>query len=70
MFTQEGVAMLSSVLRRTRAVRANIALMRAFVRLREALNSTAKLEELEKKYDVRFKNVFDTIKALMPPLTC
>jgi len=72
VFTQEGVAMLSSVLRSDRAVQANIAIMRAFVSLREALSSNAKLaaklKELEKKYDVQFKSVFDAIKMLMTPL--
>jgi hypothetical protein len=54
-FTQEGVAMLSTVLRTARAVQANIAIMRAFVRLREILTTyrdlAQKLEQLEKKYD-------------------
>ena len=65
--------MLSSVLRSSRAVQVNIAIMRAFVRLREMLMSNAdlsrKLLALEKKYDTHFKIVFDAIRELMdgPP---
>jgi ORF6N domain len=70
-FTQEGVAMLSSVLRSRRAVEVNIAIMRAFVRLRELLAShkelARKLEELEKKYDERFHLVFEAIRQLTAP---
>ena len=70
-FTQEGVAMLSSVLRSKRAVHVNIEIMRAFVRLRRILNEhrdlAKKLEELEKKYDAQFKIVFDAIRQLMAP---
>lgn len=70
-FTQEGVAMLSSVLRSERAVEVNIAVMRAFVRLRELLAShkdlTRKLAELEKKYDEQFQVVFEAIRQLMAP---
>jgi len=72
-FTEEGVAMLSGILRSRRAVLVNIAIMRAFVRLR-ALMAThkdlaGKLAELEKKYDSQFRSVFDAIRALMsaPP---
>ena len=65
--------MLSSVLRSKRAVLVNIAIMRAFVRLRQMLASNAdlarKLEELEKKYDHQFKIVFDAIRQLMTPST-
>jgi len=72
-FTQEGVAMLSSVLRSKRAVEVNIAIMRVFVRLRQLLASHAdlarKLEELEKKYDKQFAMVFDAIRKLMEPPT-
>ena len=68
-FTQEGVAMLSSVLNSPRAIRVNIEIMRAFVRLRQILVSNAGLErrlnELEEKYDVQFKVVFDAIRRLM-----
>ena len=70
-FTEEGVAMLSSVLRSARAVRVNIAIMRAFVRLRQMLRSNAdlarKLESLERKYDGEFDVVFQAIRELMAP---
>ncbi len=70
-FTQEGVAMLSGVLRSERAVLVNVAIMRAFVRLREILISNkdlaSRLGSLEKKYDVRFRVVFDAIRKLMEP---
>jgi hypothetical protein len=71
-FTEQGVAMLSSVLRSPRAIHVNIAIMRAFVRLREMLAShkdpATKLDELEKKYDAQFKVVFDAIRGLMRPV--
>ena len=68
-FTEQGVAMLSSVLKSKRAVQVNIEIMRAFVRLR-AIMSTHKdlarrLDQLEKKYDAQFKVVFDAIRQLM-----
>jgi phage regulator Rha-like protein len=70
-FTEQGVAMLSSVLKSKRAVQVNIEIMRAFVRLREILGThkdlARKLEELEKKYDTQFKVVFDAIRMLMEP---
>jgi len=70
-FTEQGVAMLSSVLRSNRAVQVNIEIMRAFVRLREVLAThkdlAAKLEAIEKKYDAQFKVVFDAIRQLMIP---
>ena len=70
-FTQEGVAMLSSVLRSERAVRVNIEIMRTFLRLRAMLASNVelagRLDELEKKYDARFRVVFDAIRQLMAP---
>lgn len=70
-FTEQGVAMLSSVLRSKRAVRVNVEIMRAFVRLRQMLAShkdlARKLEELERKYDAQFKVVFDAIRELMAP---
>ena len=70
-FTEQGVAMLSSVLRSKRAVRVNIEIMRAFVRLRRLLatneNLARKLAALEKKYDAQFKVVFDAIRHLMTP---
>jgi len=71
LLTEQGVAMLSSVLRSARAVQVNIAIMRTFVRLREMLLSNAdlarKLGALEKKYDAQFKVVFDAIRELMTP---
>ena len=70
-FTEQGVAMLSSVLNSDRAVQVNIEIMRAFVRLRQMLSSNAdlarKLESFEKKYDAQFKVVFDAIRQLMTP---
>jgi len=70
-FTEQGVAMLSSVLKSKRAVQVNIEIVRAFVRLRRLLESHAdlarKLEQLEKKYDAQFKVVFDAIRQLMTP---
>lgn len=70
-FTEQGVAMLSSVLRSDRAVAVNIEIMRTFVRLREILAShthlARKLNELEKKYDKQFSIVFDAIRQLMAP---
>ncbi len=72
-FTEQGVAMLSSTLRSARAVQVNIAIMRAFVRLRQMLLSNAdlpgKLLALENKYDSQFRIVFDAIRQLMegPP---
>ena len=70
-FTEQGVAMLSSVLRSKRAIQVNIAIMRAFVRLKEMIAThkglAHKLEELEKKYDKQFAVVFDAIRQLMAP---
>ena len=70
-FTEQGVAMLSSILKSRRAVQVNIEIMRTFVRLRRLLASHAdlarKLEALEKKYDAQFKVVFDAIRQLMAP---
>lgn len=70
-FTEQGVAMLSSVLRSPRAVRVNVEIMRAFVRLRQMLASNAelarRLDELERKYDAQFRVVFDAIRQLMIP---
>lgn len=69
VFTEQGVAMLSSVLKSRRARQVNIQIMRAFVKLRELVNSHSelakRLEDLERKYDAQFKSVFDAIKALM-----
>ncbi len=71
-FTEQGVAMLSSVLSSDRAVQVNVEIMRAFVRLRQILASheelRKKLDALEKKYDVQFKAVFEAIRQLMAPL--
>lgn len=70
-FTEQGVAMLSSVLRSERAVRVNIEIMRAFVRLRQILHShtdlARKLDAFERKYDSQFEIVFEAIRELMAP---
>ena len=70
-FTEQGVAMLSSVLRSPRAVMVNVEVMRAFVRLRGMLATNAdlawKLTALEKNYDAKFRLVFDAIRELMAP---
>jgi hypothetical protein len=70
-FTEQGVAMLSSVLRSGRAVMVNVEIMRAFVRLRAMLSShedlARKLAALEKKYDAQFRAVFEAIRQLMAP---
>lgn len=70
-FTEQGVAMLSSVLNSERAIKVNIEIMRAFVRLRQILLANKelakRLDELEKKYDAQFKVVFDAIRQLMAP---
>lgn len=71
VFTEQGVAMLSSVLRSKRAVQVNIEIMRTFVKLRRILAThedlARKLNALEKKYDAQFRVVFDTIRQLMAP---
>jgi len=71
VFTEQGVAMLSGVLRSKRAVLVNIEIMRAFVRLRRLLAShkelARKLDSLEKKYDKQFAAVFEAIRQLMAP---
>lgn len=70
-FTEQGVAMLSSVLKSKQAVRVNVEIMRAFVRLRELVGQnrdlTKRLNDLESKYDRQFKVVFDAIRELMTP---
>ena len=70
-FTEQGVAMLSSVLRSRRAIQVNIEIMRAFIRLRQMLAGHVelahKLDALEKKYDAQFKQVFEAIRQLMTP---
>jgi ORF6N domain len=69
VFTEQGVAMLSTVLNSERAILVNIEIMRAFVKLRQMLASNAelsrRLEELEGKYDKQFRVVFDAIRQLM-----
>lgn len=71
-FTEQGVAMLSSVLRSPRAIHVNIEIMRAFVRMRQLVSSSPdlvrKLDALERKYDAQFKVVFTAIKQLMMPV--
>ena len=71
VFTEQGVAMLSSVLQSRRAILVNIEIMRTFVRLRTMAGSVAelrrKVDALERKYDTQFKDVFDAIRALMAP---
>ncbi|TSA01174.1 MAG: ORF6N domain-containing protein [Nitrospiraceae bacterium] len=71
-FTEHGILMLSSVLNSERAVQVNIEIMRAFVWLREMIAShkdlAKRLDELEKKYDVQFRSVFDAIRQLMAPI--
>lgn len=68
-FTEQGVAMLSGILNSPRAVETNIAIMRTFVALRKLMETNkdlaAKIRQLEKKYDQRFKLVFDTIQKLI-----
>ena len=70
-FTEQGVAMLSGVLRSEQAVKVNVEIMRAFVRLRRMVNEQAelarKLEALEERYDEQFKVVFDALRELMAP---
>jgi len=69
VFTEQGVAMLSSVLNSERAILVNIEIMRAFVKLRQMLASNAelsrRLDDLESKYDKQFRGVFDAIRQLM-----
>ena len=71
VFTEQGIAMLSSVLNSDRAVAVNIEIMRAFVRLREILlthkDLALKLANLEKRYDTKFRVVFDANRKLMAP---
>ena len=70
-FTEQGVAMLSSVLNSPRAIAVNIAIMRAFVKLRQLLSDNEKLARklraMEKKYDGQFRIVFDAIREMMEP---
>ena len=67
VFTEQGVAMLSTVLNGERAIAVNIAIMRTFVRLRQILATHKQLATIEKKYDQQFKVVFDILKQLMEP---
>ena len=73
VFTEQGVAMLSGVLNSERAIQVNIAIMRAFVKLREMIAShkdlARRLNDLEKKYDQQLRIVFDAIRELMTPTT-
>lgn len=70
-FTEQGVAMLSSVLRSRRAVRVNIQIMRAFVQLRRAVATheelRKKIEQMERRYDAKFEIVFSAIKQMLEP---
>lgn len=71
VFTEQGVAMLSSVLKSKQAIQVNIEIMRAFVKLKQMLSShkdlVQKINMMEKKYDHQFKAVFDAIRRLMEP---
>jgi hypothetical protein len=69
VFTEQGVAMLSSILNSKRAIQVNIAIMRAFVELRKMIDANkemlARIQKLEEKYDAKFQIVFEAIKELM-----
>ncbi|HEY4506045.1 MAG TPA: ORF6N domain-containing protein [Candidatus Paceibacterota bacterium] len=69
VFTEQGVAMLSSVLNSNRAVQVNIQIIRTFTKLRELLATNKqlreKIESMEKKYDKKLKDVFDVLKRLL-----
>jgi hypothetical protein len=69
VFTEQGVAMLSSVLKSEKAVEVNVQIIRTFVKLREMIVSNKelrlKMEDIERKYDKRFKVVFDTLRSLI-----
>jgi hypothetical protein len=69
VFTEQGVAMLSSVLKSKRAIEVNIAIMRTFVKLREILATNEllrrKIESMERKYDEHFKTVFEVLKKML-----
>ena len=70
-FTEHGILMLSSVLKSRKATRVNIQIMRTFVNLRKMLTShkalLKKIEDMEKRYDVQFKSIFEAIRQLMAP---
>jgi len=69
VFTEQGVAMLSSVLKSEQAIEVNIAIMRAFVQMREMLSThedlKQKIEEMESRYDAQFRVVFEAIRQLL-----
>jgi hypothetical protein len=71
VFTEQGIAMLSSVLNSERAIQVNIQIMRTFTKLREMLENNKdlkrKIEDMEKKYDTQFQIVFEAIKKLIEP---
>jgi hypothetical protein len=71
VFTEQGVSMLSSVLRSKRAVQVNIGIMRTFVKMRETMiahkDLSRRLNDMERKYDKQFRGVFDAIRQLMEP---
>ena len=71
VFTEQGVAMLSSVLNSDRAIEVNIQIMRAFVQLRNLIASnselTLRLDDLERRYDGQFKIIFEAIRQIMTP---
>jgi hypothetical protein len=71
-FTEQGVAMLSSVLRSKRAVEVNIAIMRTFIKLREILATNSalrrKIEAMERRYDEQFKLVFNVLSEMVMPI--
>ena len=71
VFTEQGVAMLSSVLNSERAIQVNIQIMRTFTKIREIIMThkdlQRKIEDMERKYDQQFKVVFDAIKQLLTP---
>jgi hypothetical protein len=71
-FTEHGALMAANILRSERAVQMSVLVIRAFVRLREMIAShkdlAKRLDELEKKYDMQFKSVFDAIRQLMAPI--
>lgn len=72
VFTEQGVAMLSSVLNSKIAIHVNIQIMRTFTKLREIIMShkdlQRKIEDIEKRYDYQFKVIFDAIKELLRPV--
>ena len=71
VFTEQGVAMLSGVLKSKRAIQVNIQIMRAFIRLRHLILSNVdlrhKIKEMEKKYDKQFVIVFKALRELLEP---